>query len=584
MSHADKTDPVPFFFMKPRLVQLCACLLATAFHSTAATTQAPVTLERSTTLEETSTPGTSHQYALRLKRGESAEVVVRQRGVDVVVDVKSPEGKLLNAIDGPTGRNGDELVEIMAEESGAYAIIVHPFDDNEPVGRYGLEVTALRGTHETAELLRARSEARDAAAQWLRPRSVAIARSGIISIHDNVTLLDDLAGRVRVLGLGEATHGSREFGDLRFSMTRYLVERQKFRLVAMEASASTLDRLSPYVNGETELTDAMARLLDSGWIGTRTRRETIEWLHEWNVDHPNDRVRLIGVDAQENAGARETLRDFLSRAYGEGLMQRWTAAEQELAAADEQTAVFGDSGVDVATRTLLLEIVAMMELDAPILNRRFGEPALDSAMGAARLLTEFADFNSGGGAAINHSRDWYMALRVLRALHENGASAKAVYWAHNAHVVHRPDSDRTAGELLRSALGCEYAALAVTFGEGAFVAQIPNDVEDRLAVSTLPPAPDESIESVLRDVKSSGVLATWDCFAEGNSNATSLPEWLTAAQPMHWIGGLYQPDSLAAAAFRSFDLVRDFDGVAYLPRVTAEDIPANRPVIPARTR
>ena len=498
------------------------------------------------------------------------------------MDVKSPGGKLLNSIDGPTGRDGDELVEIMAEESGAYGIIVHPFDDNEPAGRYGLEVTALRGTRETAELLRTRREARDAAARWLRPRSVAIARSGVISTNDNVALLDDLVRRVRVLGLGEATHGSRELGDLRFSITRYLVERHEFRLVAMEASASTLDQLSPYVNGESELTDAMARLMDSGWIGRRTRREMIEWLHEWNADHPNERVRLIGVDAQENAGARATLREFLSRAYGEGLMQRWTATEQELAAADEQTAVFGDSGVDAATRTLLLEIVAMMELDAPILIRRLGEPAFDSAIRAARLLAEFADFNSGGNAAINHSRDWYMAVHVLRAL-QDGASAKAVYWAHNAHVVHRPDSDRTAGGLLRSALGCEYASLAVTFGEGAFVAQIPNDSEDRLAVSTLPPAPDESVESVLRNLNSGGVLAAWNCFAEANSNPP-LPEWLTAAHPMHWIGGLYQPDSIPAAAFRSFDLVRDFDGVAYLPRVTAEDIPADRPLIPARTR
>ena len=114
MSHADRTDHVSFFFMKYRLVHLCACVLTTALHSPAATAQAPVTLERSTTLEETSTPGTSHQYELRLKRGESAELVVHQRGVDVVVDVKGPEGKLLNSIDGPTGRSGDELVEIMA--------------------------------------------------------------------------------------------------------------------------------------------------------------------------------------------------------------------------------------------------------------------------------------------------------------------------------------------------------------------------------------------------------------------------------------------------------------------------------------
>jgi erythromycin esterase-like protein len=310
----------------------------------------------------------------------------------------------------------------------------------------------------------------------------------------------------------------------------------------------------------------------------------IEWVHRWNKEHPGDRVQVVGVDANENPDARETLRRFLGLAYGEDFMKRWTPAERELAAADDQTAVFGDSGVDAATRRLLMEVVAGMKLDAPILKSRFGAPAFDAALEAAQILAEFADFNSGSDNIISHSRDWYMAARVLRAVQEKGASAKVVYWAHNAHVVHPPGSNRTTGRLLRNALGCEYAALAVTFGEGAFVAQIPNDLEDRLAVSTLAPAPDESIESVLRELYSDGMLATWTCVTRENGIATSVPEWLRRAHFIHWIGGLYKPGSVSSAAFRNFDLLQDSDGILFLPRVTAEDIPIDRPLIPARKR
>ncbi|MGH9948647.1 MAG: erythromycin esterase family protein [Pyrinomonadaceae bacterium] len=578
----------PNFLAKSVLkhLQPCVWLLVTVVFFSTAMAQTPVTINRSTTLEQTLKPGVSHAYAVRLERGESAEVVVRQQGVDVIVDVRNPAGKLLDSIDSPTGRNGDETVEIIAQESGIYGITVRPFDSNEPAGGYRLEVRALRDARETTELLRTRREARNAAAQWLRPRSAAIARSGIIPTNVKVPLLDELAGRVRVVGLGEATHGSREFNDLRFSLTRYLVERHGFRVIALEASASNLSQVASYINGESELTPAMSGLIESNiWIGQRTRRELIEWVHRWNKGHPKDRVQVIGVDASENPGARETLRVFLSRAYGEDLMKRWTAAERELAAADEQTAVFGDSGVDAATRQLLLEVVAGMKLDAPILKSRFGALAFDSALEAAQTLAEFADFNSGSDAAISHSRDWYMAARVLRALQEKGASAKVVYWAHNAHVVHPPKSDRTTGAVLRNALGCEYAALAVTFGEGAFVAQIPNDLEDRLAVSTLPPASDGSIESVLRESRSDGTLANWPCVTPtSDTDIRAVPEWLKIARPMHWIGGLYKPDSMISEAFRNFNLLQDFDGIIYLPRVTAEDIPADRPLIPARKR
>lgn len=567
-------------------LQIGVWLLTAVALFTAAAAQTPVPISRGTALEATLKPDVFHQYELHLEQGESAEIVVRQQGVDVVVDLKSPAGKLLDSIDSPTGRAGDEVVEIIAQESGTYRLIVRPFDNNEPNGNYRLEVRAWRDADETERLLRDRRAARTAAAHWIRARSVAISRSGVITPKDNLTPLDKLASRSRVLGLGEATHGSREFGDLRVSLTRYLVERHGFRIIALEGSASNLSQAASYINGETELTPAISRLIESKiWIGRRVRREMAEWVHKWNKEHPKDRVRLIGVDANENSDARETLRAFLSRAYGEDLLKRWATVERELAAADEQTAVFGDSGVDPGARQSILEIIAMLNLDAPILKTRFGVKAFESALESAQILAEFADFNSGSGAFINHSRDWYMAARVLRALQEKKASAKAVYWAHNAHVVHPPGSDGTTGAILRNTLGCQYAALAVTFGEGAFAAQIPNDPEDRLAVSALPPAPDESFESVLRESHSEGTLATWNCVKPATAiNIRDLPEWLRTAHPMRWVGGLYAPGSVVSAAFRNFDLLQDFDGVIYLPRVTAEEIPGDRPLIPARKR
>jgi len=85
---------------------------------------------------------------------------------------------------------------------------------------------------------------------------VAIPRSGVIPNNVKVPPLDELAARVRVLGLGEPTHGSREFGDLRFSLPRYLSNDTDLEVLAIEASASSLRQLAPYLNGETERTPA----------------------------------------------------------------------------------------------------------------------------------------------------------------------------------------------------------------------------------------------------------------------------------------------------------------------------------------
>ena len=144
-------------------------------------------------------------------------------------------------------------------------------------------------------------------------------------------------------------------------------------------------------------------------------------------------------------------------------------------------------------------------------------------------------------------------------------------------MVHPLGSTRSAGGVLREALGCGYAALALTFGEGAFVAQIPNDLEDRLRVSSLPAAPRGTVETMFSSMNGA-TLTTWGC--EGPPE--EKPEWFRIPRKMHWVGGLYKPGTDPAEAFRPFNLLSDFDGIAYLPHVSADEIPPDRPLVPAR--
>ena len=137
---------------------------------------------------------------------------------------------------------------------------------------------------------------------------------------------------------------------------------------------------------------------------------------------------------------RQTLRAFVKQAYGEDMLKRWEPVEENLAEADEQTVVFGFSGVDPATRDFLFELVDKIRRDESDLQLRLGMFAYVWALQAAEGLSQFADFNSDGGG---HSRDWYMAKRTLSNL---GPSQKLVIWAHNAHIAHGSSRYRTSGD------------------------------------------------------------------------------------------------------------------------------------------
>jgi erythromycin esterase-like protein len=58
-----------------------------------------------------------------------------------------------------------------------------------------------------------------------------------------------------------------------------------------------------------------------------------------------------------------------------------------------------------------------------------------------------------------------MAANVLEA----ASTSRVVYWAHNAHVA-APENGRTTGAILRGVIGCDYLPIAITFGEGGFLA------------------------------------------------------------------------------------------------------------------
>lgn len=542
--------------------------------------QTPLALTPRTRIDTVLAQGARHAYALQLRAGASAEVTVTQRGVDVVVEVRNERDSLLVTRDSPNGRNGPEVVDFVAPRAARYRLIVRPFDEREPEGRYTLDVTAWRSAAATKDLLAARQRERAAAAAWLASRSGPLPALTGTPARGTLAPLDSLAARATVIGIGEATHGSREFGDLRLIVTRYLVEHHGFRLVAIEASANRLAVLDRYARG-IESSESITPIVERGWIGRRPLRELVAWLWEWNREHPADVVRLVGLDPQEHELARRDLREFIARAYPEAA-ERYAAVERELAAADSQASVFGDARIDTTARRFLRDLVVQGEGDAPALRRVLDTLIVSAGLDAARLLRQVAEFNASARDAWSRSRDWYMAVNLLAEL-DRPTRPRAVVWAHNAHVAAPPGRQAATapmGSVLRQTLGCRYGALAVTFGQGTFVAQIPNDLEDDLAENTLPLAPETSIDGVVASVRPAGTFATWRC----DASASTIPVWLAAPQPMHWIGALFKPGTDPSEAFSPFRLVHDFDGIVFIPVVTADEMPSDRPLIPARRR
>ena len=134
---------------------LCAVLLAAGrahdpgvFAALAAQTPQRVShdatvLESGVTVERDLSPREEHLYHLALTQGEYVRVVVEQRGIDVVVQARRPDGSVMADFQLEITNHGQEQIDIVADASGVYVLAVKP-GPGIMSGSYAIHVAGRR--------------------------------------------------------------------------------------------------------------------------------------------------------------------------------------------------------------------------------------------------------------------------------------------------------------------------------------------------------------------------------------------------------------------------------------------------------
>ena len=98
--------------MKANVLGMTLLPAAMAFWtSAAASAQEAQTLASGLKEERTLGPGENHAYAITLQEGTAVIGEADQHGVDLVIDVHGPDGKLIRTVDSPNGTEGPEPME-----------------------------------------------------------------------------------------------------------------------------------------------------------------------------------------------------------------------------------------------------------------------------------------------------------------------------------------------------------------------------------------------------------------------------------------------------------------------------------------
>jgi len=155
-------------------------------------------------------------------------------------------------------------------------------------------------------------EPRPEAVEWLRVNGHPIETPEAGNGFEDLAPFADMVGDARVVGLGEGTHGTREFFQMKHRLLEFLAKKKGFTIFAIEASTPEAYRLNDYVmGGEGDPRELIRGMYFWTW-STEEMLSMVEWMREFNVSGEG-RLQYTGFDMQTPDVAKTVVLDFLQR-------------------------------------------------------------------------------------------------------------------------------------------------------------------------------------------------------------------------------------------------------------------------------
>jgi len=81
---------------------------------------------------------------------------------------------------------------------------------------------------------------------YIRQNAVVIDTAAADTGYSDLMPLKNVLANRRIIGLGEATHGTQEFQAIKFRVVKFLVEQMGYRFFAIEANFTECRRINDY--------------------------------------------------------------------------------------------------------------------------------------------------------------------------------------------------------------------------------------------------------------------------------------------------------------------------------------------------
>ncbi len=398
--------------------------------------------------------------------------------------------------------------------------------------------------------------------------------------HENFDSVIDLVGNSRFVLLGEATHGSKEFYQIRAAISRRLIKEKGFTAIAVEADFPDTYRINQFIKGsgsDTQATDSLGEFKRfPRWMWRNTEIvKFVDFLRKYNSELPlEQRIGFYGLDLYSMYSSIHAVVSYLNNVDHEAAnkaKRRYECFEQY--GKEEDSYGIAMSYINKSCQQAAVTQLKELYNDKfQMLNKNpMEKEELFFAQQNARLAKNaeqyYREMFSGKTNTWN-LRDQHMAEmleHISNHLENNFGSGKVIVWAHNSHIGDARATDMklegelNLGQIMREKYNQDSVLIGFTTNNGTVSAASSwgGDVERKNISLAL----HGSYEDLFRHVGDYFLL-----------NLKKLPDNLNdlkAPRLQRAIGVIYRPQSERISHYFFANIADQFDAVIHVNTTNA---------------
>ena len=282
----------------------------------------------------------------------------------------------------------------------------------------------------------------------------------------------DIPDHVKVIGLGEATHGNLEFQKLKKDVFEAVVKNENVRVFVLEGDFGGGQQINQFILSGEGTAEEVVNGLDYSIYKTEQMKDLVQWMHDYNLTvDKEEKVYFYGNDMQRYDDSKKGLLDYYEVVNIDAANKYASQLEHVSNETMRELTTEQFTKIDETMDNILLDLQSNEETYVKQLSMEAYAFALQYAQimkQRTQLFLNEGDYTKLRDQYLADNLQWIVEFEAARG-HE-----KIFITGHNGHIEKTSSSlagYKSMGNYLDELYGEEYFAIGTDFIQSEFQAK-----------------------------------------------------------------------------------------------------------------